>query len=314
MDFKHVSVLENEAIDYLKLEPNKVIVDCTLGGAGHSRRIVEKILPEGRLIAIDQDIQALTIAQERLADFQDNIVFVHSNFGFLDEILTEKASEGVDGILFDLGVSSPQLDHAERGFSYMQDAPLDMRMDQSKSFSAHQLVNNYSEQELKKIIKEYGEENWASRIAKFIVEERKKQPIETTGQLVDIIKRAIPKGARREGPHPAKRSFQAIRIAVNDELGVFESAIKASIKHLRIGGRVAAISFHSLEDRIAKDVFKDFAKGCECPKEIPICVCNKKPVVKILTSKPIIASEEELENNPRARSAKLRVIEKIAEF
>lgn len=310
-DFYHVSVFGKEAVEALSPKSGAVYVDCTLGGAGHSKRILELSSPDGKLIAIDQDLIAIENAKQQLTDFDGRYTLVHSNFRHLQEIVETHEPDGVDGILFDLGVSSPQLDEAERGFSYMQDAPLDMRMDQTQSFSAYDLVNRWSEQEIAKVIFNYGEEKWGKRIAEFIGKARKQAPIETTTQLVDIIKAAIPAGARREGPHPAKRTFQAFRIAVNDELIVFEKAVQDAIECLKPGGRLSIITFHSLEDRIAKNVLADAAKGCICPPELPICQCNNEPKVRVLTRKPILPSDEELEMNPRARSAKLRIAKRL---
>lgn len=311
MEFKHIPVLFHEIMDIMAPESGEFFVDCTLGGGGHSKGFLERTGPDGLLIGIDQDSNALAAARKNLDSFDGRVTFVHSNYSNLDEILDQYAPEGVDGILFDIGVSSHQLDEKERGFSYMQDAPLDMRMDQSRSLDAWQVVNTYSEEELHRILKEYGEERWAKRIAKFIVEFRSQRPIDTTGQLVDVIKRAIPKGAREEGSHPAKRTFQAIRIEVNDELGVLERTIEVAVKHLKKGGRLGIISFHSLEDRIVKEKFRYLASDCICPPELPFCQCDKVSEVKILTRKPITASPEELEQNSRAKSAKFRAIEKI---
>ena len=311
MEFKHIPVLFHEIMDIMAPQPGEVFVDCTLGGGGHSGGFLERISPDGRLIGIDQDTNALKAAQQNLSAYDGRVTYVHSNYSHLDEILTAHAPDGVDGILFDIGVSSHQLDEKDRGFSYMQDAPLDMRMDQSRSMTARDVVNTYSEDELHRILKEYGEERWAKRIAKFIVEFRSKKPIETTGELVDIIKRAIPKGAREEGSHPAKRTFQAIRIEVNDELGVLERTIEVAVKHLKKGGRVGIISFHSLEDRIVKEKFRYLASDCICPPEMPFCQCDKVSEVKILTRKPVTATDEELEMNSRSKSAKFRAVEKI---
>ena len=311
MEFKHIPVLFHEIMDIMAPQPGEVFVDCTLGGGGHSGGFLERIGPDGRLIGIDQDTNALAAAQQNLSAYDGRVTYVHSNYSHLDEILNTYAPAGVDGILFDIGVSSHQLDEKDRGFSYMQDAPLDMRMDQSRSMTARDVVNTYSEEELHRILKEYGEERWAKRIAKFIVEFRAKKPVETTGELVDIIKRAIPKGAREEGSHPAKRTFQAIRIEVNDELGVLERTIEVAVKHLRKGGRVGIISFHSLEDRIVKEKFRYLASDCICPPEMPFCQCDKVSEVKILTRKPVTATDEELEMNSRSKSAKFRAVEKI---
>ena len=313
MEFKHIPVLFHEIMDIMAPQPGEVFVDCTLGGGGHSRGFLERMGDDGRLIGIDQDTNALQAAGANLAEFGDRVTYVHSNYNNLDEILNTYAPDGVDGILFDIGVSSHQLDEKDRGFSYMQDAPLDMRMNQSQKFSAWDVVNTYSEDELHRIIKEYGEERWAKRVAQFIVEFRKEKPVETTGELVDIIKRAIPKGAREEGSHPAKRTFQAIRIEVNDELGVLTRTISVAAKHLKKGGRLGIISFHSLEDRIVKDQFRYLASDCICPPELPFCQCDKVSEVKILTRKPVTATKEELEANSRSKSAKFRAVVKIVD-
>lgn len=310
MAFKHVSVLLEECIEALSIKEYGYYVDCTMGGAGHSSHIVSKLNEKGRLIGIDQDTDALRAAKERLKSF-DNVTYVHNNFHNIYDILDELEIEAVDGILMDLGVSSYQLDTGERGFSYMQDAPLDMRMNRDRNFSAYDIVNSYSEEELYRIIKDYGEERFSKRIASFIVNRRSEKPIETTLQLVDIIKAAIPAKARREGPHPAKRTFQAIRIEVNGELEILDKAIEDSVKKLGSKGRLAIITFHSLEDRIVKNKFRDLENPCKCPKEFPICVCGKKPSVKVLSRKAIPPSDEEIEMNPRSRSAKLRVLEKL---
>ena len=313
MEFKHIPVLFHEIMDIMAPQPGEVFVDCTLGGGGHSRGFLERMGDDGRLIGIDQDTNALQAAGANLAEFGDRVTYVHSNYNNLDEILNTYAPDGVDGILFDIGVSSHQLDEKDRGFSYMQDAPLDMRMNQSQNFSAWDVVNTYSEEELHRIIKEYGEERWAKRVAQFIVEFRKEKPVETTGELVDIIKRAIPKGAREEGSHPAKRTFQAIRIEVNDELGVLTRTISVAAKHLKKGGRLGIISFHSLEDRIVKEQFRYLASDCICPSELPFCQCDKVSEVKILTRKPVTATKEELEANSRSKSAKFRAVVKIVD-
>ena len=313
MEFKHIPVLFHEIMDIMAPEPGEVFVDCTLGGGGHSRGFLERMGADGRLIGIDQDTNALKAAGENLAEFGERVTYVHSNYNNLDEILNTYAPDGVDGILFDIGVSSHQLDEKDRGFSYMQDAPLDMRMNQSQKFSAWDVVNTYSEDELHRIIKEYGEERWAKRIAQFIVEFRKEKTVDTTGELVDIIKRAIPKGAREEGSHPAKRTFQAIRIEVNDELGVLTRTISVAAKHLKKGGRLGIISFHSLEDRIVKEQFRYLASDCICPPELPFCQCDKVSEVKILTRKPVTATKEELEANSRSKSAKFRAVVKIVD-
>jgi len=310
MEFKHVSVLLEECIEALNIKKQGYYVDCTMGGAGHSSHIVSNLNNDGRLIGIDQDTDALNAAKEKLKDY-NNVIYVHNNFHNIYDILEELNIEKVDGILMDLGVSSYQLDAGERGFSYMQDAPLDMRMNREKKFSAYDVINDYSEEDLYRIIKDYGEERFSKRIASFIVKRRNEKPIETTLELVDIIKAAIPAKARRDGPHPAKRTFQAIRIEVNGELEILDKAIDDSVKKLNSNGRLAIITFHSLEDRIVKNKFRDLENPCKCPKEFPICACGKKPTVKVLSRKAIAPTDEEIEVNPRSRSAKLRVLEKI---
>lgn len=310
MSFHHVTVLREEAVAGLNIRPGGIYVDCTLGGAGHSSLIASQLTDGGRLIAIDQDDWALDNARERLASAMDKVTLVKSNFRHIKDIVNDLDLEGVDGILFDLGVSSPQLDEGERGFSYNADAPLDMRMDQQAPLSAYDIINEWDEEEIARVIWEYGEEKFSRRIARQIVEYRKKKPVQTTGELVEIIKEGIPAAARRTGPHPAKRTFQAIRIAVNDELDAFKEAIIDAISVLRPGGRVSVITFHSLEDRICKQIFQEYAKGCTCPPSFPICACGNQATVKVITRKPVLPSEEELEANPRARSAKLRVAEK----
>ncbi|MBE6049864.1 MAG: 16S rRNA (cytosine(1402)-N(4))-methyltransferase RsmH [Clostridium sp.] len=310
MEFKHVSVLLNECLEGLDIKEDGIYVDCTLGGAGHSSHILQRLSSDGLLIGIDQDKDALKAAKEKLKEFE-NVQFVHNNFYNIDSILETLDIPKVDGILMDLGVSSYQLDEGERGFSYMQDAPLDMRMNRENSFSAYDVVNTYSVDELFKVIKDYGEEKFARRIANFIVERRAEKPIETTLELVDIIKDAIPAKARREGPHPAKRTFQAIRIEVNGELRILNKAIEDGVNRLNKGGRMAIITFHSLEDRIVKHKFRELADPCTCPKEFPMCVCGKKPLVKLVSRKAIDPSKEEVEENPRSRSAKLRIVERI---
>lgn len=310
MEFKHISVLLNECLEGLAIKEDGTYVDCTLGGAGHSSHILKKLSSKGTLIGIDQDNDALKAAKEKLKNYS-NVRFVHNNFYNIDSILTSLDIPNVDGILMDLGVSSYQLDEGERGFSYMKDAPLDMRMDRDRDFSAYDVVNTYSEEDLYRIIRDYGEEKFAKRIAKFIVDRRNDKPIETTLELVDIIKAAIPAKARREGPHPAKRTFQAIRIEVNGELAILNKAIEDGVKHLNKGGRMAIITFHSLEDRIVKLKYRELANPCTCPKEFPVCVCGRKPLVKIISRKAIEPSKEEVEENPRSRSAKLRVLEKL---
>ena len=310
MDFKHVSVLLNECIEALNIKEDGIYVDCTLGGAGHSSEILKKLSTEGRLIGIDQDSNALDAAKEKLKEY-NNVIYVHDNFINIAEILESLSISKVDGILMDLGVSSHQLDVAERGFSYMKEAPLDMRMNRENDFSAYDVVNNYSAEEITKVIRDYGEEKFAKRIAQFIVDRRADKPVETTLELVDIIKAAIPAKFRREGPHPAKRTFQAIRIEVNQELQILNKTIEDGVKSLNENGRIAIITFHSLEDRIVKVKFKDLQDPCKCPKDFPICACGKKPIVKILSRKPIEPTDIEVEENPRSRSAKLRVCEKI---
>ena len=309
-EFHHVSVLLEECIEGLNIKPDGIYVDGTLGGAGHSSRIAEK-LTTGRLIGIDRDPVALKAAGERLAPFGDRVRLVHSNFCELDKALDDLGITGVDGILLDLGVSSPQLDDGQRGFSYMVDAPLDMRMNGQDSLDAKQIVNHWSYEELKRILYDYGEERFAPRIAAAICKRREEKEIETTLELVDIIRGAMPASALREKQHPAKRSFQAIRIAVNDELGSVERVMQKAIPCLNPGGRLAVITFHSLEDRIVKQAMAEAARGCTCPPEFPVCICGKKPQVKLITRKPIGSGEEELERNPRARSAKLRICEKL---
>ena len=309
--FKHTTVLLNEAVEGLKINPNGVYIDCTLGGAGHSERIAKTLNENGRLYSLDQDDHALEAARERLTPYQDRVTLIKTNFKYLKEVMNERGIEEVNGVLFDLGVSSPQLDEGERGFSYQHDAPLDMRMDQTQLLSAETIVNEWSEQELARIIYRYGEEKFSRQIARKINEHRSHKKIETTGELVEIIKEAIPAPARRTGPHPAKRTFQAIRIAVNDELNVFEQAVHDAIELLAPGGRVSVITFHSLEDRICKQVFSEYAQGCICPPDFPMCTCGQTPKVKVITRKPILPSEKELEENPRARSAKLRIVEKL---
>ena len=308
-EFHHVSVLLDECIEGLNIKPDGIYVDGTLGGAGHSYHIAEE-LTTGRLIGIDRDPVALKAAGERLSPFADRVTLVHSNFCRMGQVLQELGISGVDGILLDLGVSSPQLDDGSRGFSYMTDAPLDMRMDNGDALSADTVVNTWSYEELKRILYDYGEERYAPAIAAAIVRKREVSPIRTTLELVDVIRSAMPPAALREKQHPAKRTFQAIRIAVNDELNSVSKAMDAAIPCLNPGGRLAVITFHSLEDRIVKNAMVAAAKGCICPPEFPVCVCGRKPQVTVLTRKPIVSGEEELERNPRARSAKLRICEK----
>ena len=310
MEFHHVSILLQPCLDALNIKPDGVYVDATTGGAGHSLHIAQKLGEGGRLICIDRDDEALENAKTRLASVWDRVTTVKSDFRDIDRVLEGQGLSGADGILFDLGVSSPQLDDAARGFSYKQDAPLDMRMDESASYTARELVNTVSYEELKRILYEYGEERYAPAIAKKICAYRAEKPIETTLELADLIRSAMPAAALREKQHPAKRSFQAIRIAVNDELGELPPMLRAAEKNLKPGGRLAVITFHSLEDRIVKRELQALATGCTCPPEFPVCVCGKKPKMKLITRKPIVSGEEELNENPRARSAKLRVAEK----
>ena len=309
-EFHHISVLLEECLEALDIKPDGIYVDGTLGGAGHSSRIAAE-LTSGMLIGIDRDPVALKAAGQRLAPFGDRVRLAHSNFSEVAQVLQDLGLTGMDGMLMDLGVSSPQLDDGQRGFSYMADAPLDMRMNNDDPFDAAQLVNTWSQAELKRILYDYGEERYAPQIAAAICRRREEKPIETTLELVDIIRAAMPPAALREKQHPAKRSFQAIRIAVNDELGSVEKVMVDAIRLLKPGGRLAVITFQSLEDRIVKNAMADAAKGCTCPPNFPVCVCGKKPLVKIISRKPITASEEELERNPRSRSAKLRVCEKL---
>ncbi len=312
MEFHHVSVLLHECIEALHIKPDGIYVDGTMGGGGHSLEIAKR-LQNGRLICIDQDPNAHAAAGKRLAEYQDRITFVRDNFGNIGSILDTLGIEKIDGMLLDIGVSSHQLDEAARGFSYQQDAPLDMRMDPDKPFSAYDVVNGYDEDALDRMIFTYGEERWARRIAQFIVKEREQKPIETTGELVEIIKKAVPKGARKDGPHPAKRTFQAIRIEVNGELEVLQRAIDDAAARLSVGGRLCIITFHSLEDRIVKEAFRKQENPCICPPQFPVCVCGRRPLGRVITKKPILPGKEELEENPRSRSAKLRVLEGVAQ-
>lgn len=313
LEFNHKPVLLEECIKNLDIKSNGIYIDGTLGGAGHSAEIYKRLDRSGILIGVDQDEFALSIASQRLIALngQAGLIFENTNFKNLKEVCIKNKIYAVDGILLDLGVSSYQLDEASRGFSYQKDADLDMRMDRNNSLTAEIIVNEYSEEKIKYIIRNYGEENWAARIAEFIVEARKENRIRTTGSLVEIIKAAIPSSARREGPHPAKRTFQALRIEVNNELGILEETINNAIEVLKPEGRLCIITFHSLEDRIVKDTFKMKVKPCTCPPQFPICICGKKQSAEFITRKPIISSENELEENPRARSAKLRVIKKV---
>ena len=308
--FTHRPVLLDECIEALNIKPDGIYLDGTLGRAGHSREIAKR-LTTGRLICVDRDDAALEAAKTRLADWMDRVTLVHSNFDQVGDIVRELGLKGIDGMLFDLGVSSPQLDDGSRGFSYMADAPLDMRMDRSEGLTAADVVNGWSQEELKRILYQYGEERYAPQIASAIVRHRENKPIETTLELVDVIKSAMPARALKEKQHPAKRSFQAIRIAVNDELASVERMIRGAVPALNKGGRLAVITFHSLEDRIVKVGMAEFAKGCTCPPDFPVCVCGKTPDVKLVTRKPIIPTDKEVEENPRARSAKLRVAEKL---
>lgn len=311
MDFKHVPVLYEECLEGLAIKPDGIYVDGTLGGAGHAFGIGSRLSEKGILIGIDRDKEAIKAAEKRLESLSCTKFLVQSTYDQIEDVLAQLQIDGIDGALLDIGVSSYQLDNGERGFSYMHDAPLDMRMNQDDSFSAYDVVNGYDKKKLMEIIRKYGEERWASRISDFIVKHRREEgDIKTTGELVDIIKAAIPASARREGPHPAKRTFQAIRIEVNSELEQLENAIDRFCDVLRPGGRLCIITFHSLEDRIVKEEFQRRLNPCTCPKEFPVCVCGKVTDVVKVTGKPIISGEEELTENPRARSAKLRIIEK----
>lgn len=310
MNFHHISILLEEVIQGLDIKKDGIYVDGTLGGGGHSLEIVKQ-LEDGALIGIDQDENALKKSREVLKDYKDRVEIVHNNYENMDKVLENLNISKVDGILLDLGVSSHQFDEGERGFSYNKDAPLDMRMDKENNFSAWNVVNEYSQRELEEIIWKYGEDRWAKRIAEFIVQERTEKHIDTTLELVDVIKKAIPKKVRMEGPHPGKKTFQAIRIEVNRELEVLENSIEMMVNLLKPGGRIAIITFHSLEDRIVKDTFKYLFKDCICPPEIPKCMCDKEREIEIITRKPIIPSEEEIKENRRSRSAKLRIAKKL---
>ncbi|HWR62605.1 MAG TPA: 16S rRNA (cytosine(1402)-N(4))-methyltransferase RsmH [Clostridia bacterium] len=312
MNFEHVPVLLKETLEYLDLKKGGAYIDGTLGGAGHSLEILKRIIPGGLLLGIDQDSNAIEAAGKRLEAYKDNVIIVHDNFRNIKAIAGQRGLGEVDGILLDIGVSSHQLDEEERGFSYMHDGPLDMRMDTEQDYNAADIVNGSPESELVRIIRDYGEEKWAVRIAKFIIEERKNGRIDNTFKLVDIIKRAIPAAARREGGHPAKRTFQALRIAVNDELGVLEHALRDAVELLKPGGRLVVITFHSLEDRIVKTTFNNMERPCTCPPQLPVCVCGKEPLLRVVTKKPVSAGEKELELNTRSKSAKLRAAERVS--
>ncbi len=309
--FSHKPVLFEECMEGLHIRPDGIYIDGTAGGGNHSYGIASRLGDSGRLIAVDQDEDAIKAAGEKLAPFGEKVTIVRNNFCRLSDVCQMLGIVKIDGLLLDLGVSSYQLDTAERGFSYQADAPLDMRMDTRKSLTAYDVVNTYSEAELKRILYEYGEEKFSAKIANSILRHREMSPIKTTGELVRIVKEAIPANARDGGHHPAKRTFQAIRIEVNSELDVIEPALRSAMNLLNVGGRIAVITFHSLEDRIVKQTFADFTTGCTCPKSLPICICGQKPVGKLINRKPILPSERELAENPRSRSAKLRIIEKI---
>ena len=310
MDFKHVSVLLKETIDGLNINPDGIYVDGTLGGGGHAYEVCKHLSSKGRLIGIDQDSEALEAARERLSEFEDKVTMVRSNYCEIDTILKDLDIDKVDGIVLDLGVSSYQLDNLERGFSYKADAPLDMRMDTRQMITASDVVNNYSENELYRIIRDYGEDRFAKNIAKHIVMARKKKPLTTTGELSEIVKESIPMKFQAKGGHPAKKTFQAIRIEVNNELKVLKDSIDTMIEHLNLGGRICIITFHSLEDRIVKTKFRENENPCTCPPDFPVCVCAKVSKGKVITRKPIIPSEEEIVNNKRAKSSKLRIFER----
>lgn len=311
IQFSHTPVLLWECIDGLSIRPDGIYVDGTVGGAGHSSQIAARLTDGGRLIALDQDAAAIQTATERLSVFADRVTVVRSNFRELESVCRSLGVEKLDGVLLDIGVSSYQLSEAERGFAYQMDAPLDMRMDQRNPLTAYRIVNEYSEDALRRILFEYGEERFSGRIAAAILKAREQAPIRTTGELVRIVKSAIPAAARDGGHHPAKRTFQALRIEVNSELDVLEPAIRSAVRLLKPGGRVAVITFHSLEDRIVKQCFASLSSGCTCPKDFPVCVCGKRPQLRVITKKPILPSQAELEENPCSRSAKLRVAEKI---
>ena len=315
-EYRHIPVLLAECLEYLNLETQHTFVDATLGGAGHSLEVAKRLGSDGLLIGIDQDESALAAARLKLGTLPDGrrprIELLHGNFGDLDELLLSAEVPGIDAILFDLGVSSPQIDLPSRGFSFKENGPLDMRMDPGKStLTAAEIINTYNAADLARIIRAYSDERWASRIAEFIVREREKAPITESAQLVDVIKAAIPASARRAGGHPAKRTFQALRIEVNGELDVLRRGLDAAVRWLNPGGRIAVISYHSLEDRIVKDAFASFADRCTCPPDLPVCACGRKPILSVITRRPVLPTEEEVERNPRARSAKLRVAERL---
>jgi len=311
MEYSHTPVLPAEVTQQLRCTRVHTIVDCTLGGAGHSETILELIAPDGFLLGIDQDIAAIDAARVRLARFSRHFEIYQGNFADIDRVLPEVGLTRVDGFLLDLGLSSRQLAEPDRGFSYQIDEPLDMRFDRKAPATAAEIINTYTTAELTRVIRDYGEERWASRIAAFIVESRARRPITRTGELVDVIKAAIPASARRQGPHPARRTFQALRIEVNSELSSLSKALDAMPKWLNAGGRIVVISYHSLEDRIVKQKFRELASACMCPPELPICVCGRQPVLRVVTGKPIVPTLEEIESNPRARSARMRVAEKV---
>lgn len=314
MEFVHRPVMPAEVLEGLNIRPGGVYVDCTLGGGGHSEAILIKLndsAPGGRLVALDRDPEALAAAANRLAPYKSRVDLVRSDFAYLGDVLGRLGLDRVDGVLFDLGVSSYQLDNPSRGFSYQHDAPLDMRMDPGQEITAEDIVNNLPVDELTRIIRAYGEERWASRIAEFIAIERKQRPVKTTWQLVEIIKKAVPAGARRQGPHPARRTFQALRIAVNKELEILGGAVRQGVQALLPGGRICVITFHSLEDRIVKELFRQLATPCSCPREFPVCVCGGKKEIIAITKRPLVPSAAEARENPRSRSAKLRVAEKL---
>ena len=315
-EYRHIPVLLAECLEHLNLQPQHTFVDATLGGAGHSLEVARQLGSQGTLIGIDQDDAAHAAAAKRLNELPDeqrpNIELVHGNFGDMDELLLQCEIPGVDAFLFDLGVSSPQLDVKARGFSFKENGPLDMRMDPgTQTLTAAEVINTYNATDLTRIIRIYSDEKWASRIADFIVKRREQAPIETSEELVDVIKAAIPASARRAGGHPAKRTFQAIRIEVNSELTVLKDGLEAAVRWLNPGGRLVVISYHSLEDRIVKETMAAGANRCTCPPDLPVCVCGKKPILEVITRKPIVPSAEEVERNPRARSAKLRVAQKL---